>query len=220
MSSKMIYKYSLIDNILRIRQGIITFYLLFIKNVFKRHYGFIHPTAKIGVPINITNKKNIYIHEKTKIQSGLNIITFTGKFILKKYSVISYNCTIVTGNHTPTVGIPQFKLGASHKNDKENDIIIEEDVWVGANVTILCKTHLCRGCVIGANSLVNKTIPPYAVAVGNPIRIIGTKFTLRQIIEHEKRIYPQEERLSEDFLKDLFNTYYEGLKSIGVDNEE
>lgn len=205
------------DKILRFRQGLISLYLLFVENICKGEYGFFDKTAKIGVPINITNKKNVFIYENTKIQSGANIITYAGKFILKKYSVLSYNCTIVTGNHTPTVGYYQFFLGNSHLNDKERDVIVEEDVWVGANVTILSKAHLSRGCIIGANSLVNKEIPPYAVAVGNPIKIIGTKFTLEQIIEHEKRLYSEEERLTKDFLSDLFEKYYKGLKSFGID---
>lgn len=212
--------FHILDNILRIRQGLISIYLLFIKNIYKKQYGFIHKSAMIGVPINITNKKNVYIYENTKIQQGLNVITYTGKFILKKYSVISYNCTIVTGNHTPTVGIPLFSLVNSHKNDKEKDVIIEEDVWVGANVTMLSKTHLCRGCIIGANSLVNKEIPPYAVAAGNPIKIIGSKFTLEQTIEHERKIYPKEERFSKEYLVQLFEEHYKGLKSLGINEKQ
>lgn len=92
---------------------------------------------------------------------------------------------IVTGNHVPTVGLNQRIIERLHINDNEKGVYIDEDCWCGANVTLLGGTHLKRGVVVGANSLVNKEIPPYAVVVGSPAKIIASKFTLEQIIEHE-----------------------------------
>lgn len=175
-------------------------------------------TTQIGVPFLATNPRNVYLAEFTRINPGAKIITYTGRFILKKYSEIAYGCTIVTGNHTPTVGIPQYILGHSHINDREKDVIVEEDVWIGANVTLLSGCHIGRGCVVGACSLVNKEIPPYAVVVGVPAHIIASKFTIEQIIKHEEKLYPSEERLSRDYLEGLFSTYYKGMRSIGVDS--
>ena len=123
----------------------------------------------------------------------------------------------MTGNHKPTVGIPEVLLGESHINDYETDIIVEEAVWIGANCTLIAKSHIGRGAVIGANSLVNKQIPPYAVAVGSPAKIIASVFTLEQILEHEKILYPEQERLSRKHLEELFSTYFVGKKTIGVD---
>ena len=174
-------------------------------------------TTQIGYPFLCTNPKNVYLEENTRINPGCKIIIHTGRFFLKKYSVIAYGCTIVTGNHTPTVGIPQFTLGHSHINDVENDIVIEEDVWCGANVTLLSGAHIGRGAVIGANTLINKPIPPYAVVVGTPARIIASKFTLEQIMQHESKLYPENERLSYQYLSDLFSTYFKGVRSIGND---
>jgi len=54
-------------------------------------------------------------------------------------------------------------------------IIIEDDVWVGANVTFLDGAHVGQGCVIGAGSLVRGSIPAYSVAVGAPARVIRTR---------------------------------------------
>ena len=188
----------------------------------KNHY-FLSPnlncaeTVQIGYPFLCTNPKNVYLDEKTVINSGCKIINYTGKFYLKKYSVLAYGCTIVTGNHTPTVGIPLSILVHSHINDVEKDIIVEEDVWCGANVTLLSGSHIGRGAVIGANTLVNKTIPPYAVVVGTPARIIASKFSLEQIIMHEKKLYPECERFPYQYLSELFSTYYKGKRSIGKD---
>ena len=60
-------------------------------------------------------------------------------------------------------------------------ISIGNDVWVGNNVTILSNTSIGDGAVIGANAVVSKNIPPYCVAVGNPIRVISKRFTEDQI---------------------------------------
>jgi acetyltransferase-like isoleucine patch superfamily enzyme len=54
-------------------------------------------------------------------------------------------------------------------------ITIEDDVWVGANVTFLDGAHVGRGCVIGAGSLVRGNIPAYSVAVGAPARIVRSR---------------------------------------------
>jgi acetyltransferase-like isoleucine patch superfamily enzyme len=54
-------------------------------------------------------------------------------------------------------------------------ITIEDDVWVGANVTFLDGAHVGRGSVIGAGSLVRGRIPPYSIAVGTPARVIRSR---------------------------------------------
>ena len=68
--------------------------------------------------------------------------------------------------------------------------------------------------------MVNKEIPPYAVAVGSPARIIASTFSKQQIIEHEKAVFKPEDRLSEETLDFLFEHYFNGLKSIGTDARE
>lgn len=54
----------------------------------------------------------------------------------------------------------------------EKEIIIGNDVWIGFNSTILKGVTIGDGAVIGANSIITKDVPPYAVVVGNPSRII------------------------------------------------
>lgn len=51
-------------------------------------------------------------------------------------------------------------------------IIIEDDVWIGANVTILKGVTIGRGSVIGAGSVVSKCIPPMSIAAGAPAKVI------------------------------------------------
>ena len=55
-------------------------------------------------------------------------------------------------------------------------VIIENDVWLGANVYIMPGVRLGKGCVVSACSVVTeKEYPPYSILAGNPCRIIGTR---------------------------------------------
>ena len=49
---------------------------------------------------------------------------------------------------------------------------IEDDVWIGANSTILKGVKIGKGSVIGAGTIVTRNVPPNVVVVGNPARII------------------------------------------------
>ena len=60
---------------------------------------------------------------------------------------------------------------------------IENDVWIGANVTIMDGVKISNGAVIGANTLVTKNIPAYAIAMGSPAKIVKFRFTKSQIKE-------------------------------------
>ena len=164
--------------------------------------------------------ENMIIDDHCVIQDHINFISNKGKLIVKKYSVISSGCTIIPGAHKLMVGVPFYLSTMKHVGDEEGDIIIEEDCWIGAGCILLPKCHIRRGAVVGAGSIVKKDIPPYAVAVGTPARIIATKFSIDQIIAHESVLYPPAERMSRDELETLFKEYYTGLKAIGTDGIE
>jgi len=62
------------------------------------------------------------------------------------------------------------------KIEERKPITIGNDVFIGANVTILDGMTIGDGAVIGAGAVVSKNIPPYAIAVGCPIKIIDYRF--------------------------------------------
>lgn len=72
-------------------------------------------------------------------------------------------------------------LSSENKIEERKPIKIGNDVFVGANVTILDGVTIGDGAVIGAGAVVSKDIPPYAIAVGSPIRIIRYRMTEEQI---------------------------------------
>lgn len=183
-------------------------------------FGSAGNNSKVGFPVYISSVETVHLEDNTVLRGGVSIQNNTNEHVyIKKYTVISRDVTIVTNNHRSTVGIPQCLLGASHINDISRNLIIGEDVWVGTKATILSGADLGRGCIVGACSLVTKPVPPYALVVGSPAKIIGVKFSLDQIIEHEKALYPIEERMSREELEELFARYYEGKKVYGVKTE-
>lgn len=58
----------------------------------------------------------------------------------------------------------------------KGDTIIGNDVWIGQNATIMPGVKIGNGAIIGANAVVAKNIPSYAIAVGNPARVIKMRF--------------------------------------------
>lgn len=162
------------------------------------------------------NPEKVVCADHTRIQPGVCIYDFEGKVIIKKFSAIGAGCTIIPGTHIPTVGMPQY-LSDAHINDKSSDIIIEEDCWVGTHSILLSNCKLGRGCVVGAGALVTKNVPPYAVVGGTPAKIIASRFSTEQILRHEQILYPAEERMSREELEEIFNTYFNGKRSIGAD---
>lgn len=78
---------------------------------------------------------------------------------------------------------------------KKYSVIIENDVWIGANVTILEGVKIGNGAIIGANSLVTKDIPPYAIAYGTPAKVVKYRFdanTIKRLQELKWWDYPIE----------------------------
>ena len=85
-----------------------------------------------------------------------------------------------------------WQVDCNHQEigDEERDTIIEEDVWIGYHVTLLPGVTIGRGSIIGAGSLVTKSIPPYTIAVGAPCKVIKLKYSKEEIKEREKKLYP------------------------------
>ena len=73
----------------------------------------------------------------------------------------------------------------NHSLNKEK-AIIGNDVWLGANVVVLQGVKVGTGAIIGANAVVTKDIPDYAIAVGTPARVIKYRFSEEVITSIKK----------------------------------
>ncbi len=74
-------------------------------------------------------------------------------------------------------------------------VIIEHDVWMGTNVTILEGVHIGTGCIIASRAVVTKDVPPYAVVAGNPAKIVKYRLPeeiYKQLLASQWWEYPLE----------------------------
>jgi len=72
--------------------------------------------------------------------------------------------------------------GRNYLQDSKIHTTIGNDVWVGDNVVILRGVNIGDGAIIGAASVITKDVPPYAIMVGNPSRVVKFRFN-SEIIE-------------------------------------
>lgn len=130
------------------------------------------------------------------------ILNPRSKFVMKRGSFSSYNLCVCPGNHASLIGKFKHDVTDAMKDELfpdgryDKDIVVEEDVWMGINVTLLNGAHIGRGAIIGAGCVVTGEIPPYAIAVGNPCQVMRFLFTPEEIIKHENELYPNDERYS------------------------
>ena len=175
----------------------------------RKCFGYIHPSAFIRFPIIIKGIENVYMYENSHFMSNTIIMTTHAKFIIKKNSGAAEGLTVITGNHHSLVGRFFMDISDNEKPiDLDKDVIIEEDVWIATNVTLLSGVICGRGSVIGSGAVCRKSIPPYAIVTGNPAKIVGFKFTPDEVIEHEKLLYPENERLPHELLENNYQKYF------------
>lgn len=144
---------------------------------------------------------SIYLARKSVIASNCSIgygTRINGRVVLKgagdvtigRYCAVGYGVKIITSNHDHRYINLQFylqkKIGATVPHINCKGIEIGHNAWIGDSVIILPDVKIGNGAVIGAGSIVTKDIPPYAIAVGNPARIIKFRFSQKMQEDIEK----------------------------------
>jgi acetyltransferase-like isoleucine patch superfamily enzyme len=66
------------------------------------------------------------------------------------------------------------------------EIVVHDDVWIGESAVILAPVIIGRGSIVAAGAVVTRDVPPYTIVAGNPARVIKTRFTNSEVLEHEK----------------------------------
>ncbi len=99
------------------------------------------------------------------VRCEINGRTYIGNDVLMGPDVIIYTKNHEFRDKNVTIIEQAFQ--------EEKPVYIGNDVWIGRRVIILPGVHIGNGAVIGAGAVVAKDIPEYAIAVGNPVRVIG-----------------------------------------------
>lgn len=159
--------------------------------------------AHINPPALIFGRENIHLGKQCNIDWESKLYCTVGEFIMKDFSGAAAGLTVITNNHRAKPGVhPRDPQKNGNNNLQANKVIVEENVWIAANVTLLAGVHIGRGAIIGAGTVLRQCkVPPYAIVVGNPGKVVGFRFTPEEIIIHEKSLYPEDARLPIELFK-------------------
>lgn len=140
-----------------------------IKPLFGKTKGtfYLEPPFRCDYGYNIELGKNFYANYNLTVLDVAKVKI--GDFVL-----IGPNVNLITVNH------PIDKDFRAKGFEISKEIIIENNVWIGANVTVNPGVKIGENSIIGSGSVVTKNIPENVIAVGNPCKI------LRQITEKDK----------------------------------
>lgn len=117
--------------------------------------------------LSIGHPENLKMDNTSHFKSG-SFIECQGGVKIGRYFHTGRGLTIFSSNH-----IYDNNNYIPYDEESElKEVVIEDFVWLGANVTIMPGVTIGEGAVIGGGSVVVKDIPKYAVAVGNPCRVI------------------------------------------------
>lgn len=190
-----------IEGIIRILYGINSYIYLIIKNdsnlnlfynknIFynskKGEYTVLYPPFKINTSFI---GDYTYIAENSKISnSTIGKFCSIGPNLISGWGIHPLNGISTHPMFYSTLKQNGITLSSYDKIEEIKSIIIGNDVFIGMNVTILDGVKISDGAVIGAGAIVSKDIPPYAIAIGNPINVIGYRFNediIKKLLEIE-----------------------------------
>lgn len=115
---------------------------------------------------------DLVIGEDCAINSGCVLYTGNG-ILLGKGIAVAANCTFAPVNH-------EFKerdkpIRSQGFRPSKGGIVIEDDVWIGANCVLLDGAHIEIGCVVAAGTVVRDRLASFGVYAGNPVRRVGER---------------------------------------------
>ena len=129
------------------------------------HFSHIMPDARIGercnIGQNVVISPGVALGDNVKIQN--NVSVYTG--VICEDDVFLGPSMVFTNITNPRSAII--------RRDQYVETRVLKGASIGANATIICGNTLGRYCLIGAGAVVTKSVPDYALVVGNPARQIG-----------------------------------------------
>lgn len=72
--------------------------------------------------------------------------------------------------------------------DHRDEVLIEDDVWIGFGAIVLSGVTIGRGAIVAAGAVVIKDVEPYSIVAGNPAKMIGERFSIDERQQHERLI--------------------------------
>ena len=94
------------------------------------------------------------------------------------------------------------------KRRTKADTVIGKHCYIGISAIVNCGIRIGNGATIAAGAVVIKNVPPYAIVVGNPGKVVGFSMTPEEIVEYEKQLYPEKERIPLEMLQRNYKKYF------------
>ena len=179
--------YHIVQNIRRVWHHFVI--IPVIKSAFE-HCG---KNVYIGPKCNLTCR-NISIGNSSVLGTNTRIMSTDARTIIGDNVMSGPGVTIITGDHrTDLIGRTMRSVGKDEKlPENDMDVVIQNDVWIGANATILKGVTIGEGAIIGACSLVTKDVAPYSICAGIPAHEIKKRFSDEDIEKHRMMIQENE----------------------------
>ena len=126
--------------------------------------------------VNIKGLHNLTLADDVNIPRGATFFCTEAPITIGRNVGFGPNPTIITGNHR--VDVPgRFYHDVTEKRPGDDlPVVIQDDVWCGANVTILKGVTVGYGAVLAAGSVVTKDVPPCEIWGGVPARFLKNRF--------------------------------------------
>ncbi len=139
-----------------------------------------------------TLEAGAYLHEDSNLECPVHLsrgarvngplsAVGTGRVHIGRYAAIGRYVTVVTSDHHMEFPNLQEKLqrqiGARSILTPGKTVTLGHNCWIGDGVIVLQKAKVGIGAIVGAGSVVTKPVPDFAVAVGNPARVIRYRFS-------------------------------------------
>lgn len=163
-------------------------YNFFIRKYTISKFSSVGTDVYIG-PNGIFTYENIEIGDDVYIGANAVFQSSYGKIIIGNHVMFGPGVHIHGGDHKFKEVGKLMKQATPKQQLDDGVIIIEDDCWIGANAIILSNVTIGKGAVIGAGSVVTKSIPPYSVYTGVPGAKLRKRFTDEELEEHKKILY-------------------------------
>ncbi len=158
-----------------IKTSIVSFQVSFLQQIQR---------ANLSVSKNTTIMNTAFVSHDSNIGHHVYIgyNWFVTKTKIWNYSSIANNASIGMGEHDlDRISTNSLFYELAYSKLTEKNCVIWNDVWIGVDVSLRRWVTIGNGAVIWANSFVNEDIPPFAIAVGSPAKILKYRFSPEKI---------------------------------------
>lgn len=141
-----------------------------------RHGGEVHIGPQSSLQrhtiLELSQGGHIRVGRNTHIQAGCNLTAALGSIIIGDDVQLAPRCALYPYQH----GYEDLEEAMCWQPiTSKGDIVIEDDVWLGVGVIVMDGVTIGRGAIVGAGAVVTEDVPPYAIAVGVPARVVGSR---------------------------------------------